>query len=113
MVTRTPMIAPVMVLLAACGSPAREATTNVAAADDYVARIRALPAGQRDAVLLRAIRDAGNACQQVTASAAIPAVAGAPAWQARCDNGPSWIVAFNPGGVATVTAAANVGKAAR
>ncbi|WP_374944478.1 hypothetical protein [Sphingomonas sp.] len=92
--------------LAACGSGNDpQPTTNVGAADDYVVRVRALSEGQRDAVLLRAIRDSGRDCQQVSRSTAIPDVGGAPAWAAQCAGGDMWAVAFNPGGIATVTKA--------
>ena len=97
------------VTLAGCGSGGGQAPADTAAApDNYVAQVRALPAGQRDGVLLRAIRDAGRDCQQVTSSQAIPNIAGAPAWAATCTGGGVWVVAFNPGGVATVTSAADV-----
>ena len=113
--TRAPMIAALVLPLAGCGSASEQAATtnNTAAAvpDDYVARIRALPPGQRDGVLLRAVRDAGRDCQQVTKSTAIPDIAGAPAWQATCADGGSWVVAFNPGGVATVTSATDIARA--
>lgn len=104
MATRTFLIGASALSLAACGSePARDAAVDAAPADDYAQRIRALPEGQRDAVLLRAIRDAGRECQHVTRSTALPATDGAPSWRARCDDGATWVVALNPGGVATVT----------
>ncbi|HEX8483919.1 hypothetical protein [Sphingomonas sp.] len=107
MVTRYCTIAALALSLAGCGASDQPeaAAANTAPADDYAARIAALAPGQRDAVLIRAIRDAGQTCQQVTQSAAIGEVGGAPAWSARCDDGGTWIVALNPGGIATVTAA--------
>lgn len=111
MAARTFLIGASALSLAACGSaPDRDAAVNAAPADDYATRIRALPEGQRDAVLLRAIRDAGRDCQHVTQSTAVagtgPSSGEAPAWSARCDDGAIWVVALNPGGVATVTGAA-------
>ena len=100
--------------LAGCGSgaaPASAPANTATPADDYVARMRALAPGQRDGVLLRAIRDAGRDCQQVVKSQSIDDVGGAPAWAATCDGGGVWVVALNPGGVATVTAAADMTKA--
>lgn len=110
---RVPIIVALTLPLAACGSGAEPpSATNISAPeDDYVARIRALSPGQRDGVLLRAVRDAGRDCQQVTKSDAIPDVMGAPAWTATCDNGGIWVVAFNPGGVATVTSATDIARA--
>ena len=112
MATRTFLIGASALSLAACGSePDRTAAAKSAPADDYAERIKALPEGQRDAVLLRAIRDAGRPCQHVTRSTAVaPADPGdAPAWTARCDDGATWVVALNPGGVATVTGATDAG----
>jgi cytochrome c5 len=108
--TRMVMMAALPLAAAACGGGGGEQTAarNTAAPDDYVARVRALPPAQRDAVLFRAIRDAGQACQQVTGSTAIPDVSGAPAWTAKCDDGGTWVVALNPGGIATVTNAADL-----
>lgn len=110
MVKRTLLIAPSIAMsalfLAACGSGAeRDAAVNAAPADDYAERIRALPEGQRDAVLLRAIRDAGQTCQHVTRSVAVADAGGTPSWQARCDDGTTWVVTPNSGGIATVTGA--------
>ncbi len=99
---------------AACGGGGDQtASRNAAATDDYIARVRALPPAQRDAVLFRAIRDAGRSCQQVTGSTAMPDVSGAPAWTATCDDGGAWVVALNPGGIATVTSAADLAGAKR
>jgi hypothetical protein len=98
--------------LAGCGSSTEPAVANnTAMADDSVARVRALSPGQRDGVLLRAVRDAGRDCQQVIKSDAIPDVGDAPAWTATCDDGGVWVVAFNPGGVATVTNARDMARA--
>lgn len=104
--TRAPAIVALALPLVACGQGTEPAATNTSApADDYARRIAALPPGQRDGVLLRAIRDANQDCQQVTRSQPIDPIAGAPAWAATCDGRGTWVVALNPGGVATVTAA--------
>lgn len=106
------LILPLAALAACDAEPAarNDAVQNTASADDvdYLARIRAMPQGQRDAVFLRAIRDAGRSCQEVTE---LTEVTGADAngrpgpatWAARCEDGGRWIVAISPAGVATVT----------
>ncbi len=114
--TRAPQAAPLLAALAlplaGCGGGGEQvAVTNTTSPDDYVARVRSLPPAQRDGVLLRAIRDAGRDCQQVTKSEAVPDSGGAPEWTATCDDGGVWLVALNPGGVATVTGAADLAKA--
>ena len=107
--TRFVMMAALPLAAAACGGGGEEtAARNAAAPDTYIAQVRALPPAQRDAVLFRAIRDAGQTCQQVTASTPIADVRGAPAWTAKCDDGGTWVVALNPGGIATVTNAADM-----
>ena len=97
-----------LALLAACGGTptetANSATANTAApAVNTAATVRDLPEGQRTAVVLRAIRDAGRDCQTVTKAVEVTAVQGTPTWQATCDDGAQWIVAIGADGVATVT----------
>lgn len=99
------LLAAPLALLAACGSPDRtpETTGNAAApATDYAQRVRALPEGQRTAVFLRAIRDAGRDCQTVTEATEVTAQGGPATWSALCDNGARWVVAITPDGTATV-----------
>ena len=98
--------------LAGCDSGGEtSANAAIAVPDDYAAKVAALSPGQRDGVLLRAIRDAGRDCQQVAKSQRIDPVAGAPAWAATCNDGGVWVVALNPGGIATVTNAADARRA--
>ena len=102
--------------LSACSAEQPAATnTTAASADnvDYLARIRAMPAGQRNAVFLRAIRDAGRACQGVTELTEVTGNGGPATWSARCDDGNRWIVAISPTGVATVTNQAELQGAAK
>ncbi|HEU0067035.1 MAG TPA: hypothetical protein VFQ57_07340 [Sphingomonas sp.] len=108
--TRTQMMTvpllPFALALAACGSQdtaANALVANAAGGADYAARVRALAEGQRDAVLLRAIRDAGQPCQQVVRST--PSTDPA-AWAASCDDNSQWLVVFNADGTATVSGAA-------
>lgn len=66
------------------------------------AEVAALPVAQRNAVLLRAIRDAGLSCQGVTRSEAAGA-AGRQIWRAECNDGTAHLVEVKPDGVAMVT----------
>jgi hypothetical protein len=96
-------------LLAACGSPIPAddaAPANATAANTTdAATIRALPPGQRDGVFLRAIRDSGADCQQVTQTSE-QAVANGPAtWAVECDRSGRYVVAIDAGGIAIVTPA--------
>lgn len=98
--------------LVGCGAATEQpANTTAVVPDDYAVKVAALPSGQRDGVLLRAIRDAGRDCQQVAKSQRIDPVSGAPAWAATCDDGGVWVVALNPGGIATVTSASDAARA--
>ncbi|SFP87347.1 hypothetical protein [Sphingomonas rubra] len=101
------LLAPLMLVAACGGSPGGNdaaETANVAAPDgNTAATIRDLPAGQRTAVLLRAIRDAGRDCQGVTEATEVTAQGSPPTWAATCEDGNQWIVAIGEGGTATVT----------
>lgn len=94
--------------LAACGSAptdtkADTAETSAAQNSSYAKAIRAMPEGQRNATLYRAIADAKQPCQQVNHSQEIDPMNGLPAWSATCETNMSWIVAIGPDGVAKVT----------
>lgn len=105
--------------LAACGaepSAQNSAAANAAASADnvdYLSRIRSMPQGQRNAVFLRAIRDANQPCQGVTELTEVTSTGGPATWAARCDDGGRWVVAIAPNGTATVTSQAAVQGAAK
>jgi hypothetical protein len=107
--------AALLALLAACGqapSQNAEAVTQPAPDGGYANAMRAMPDGQRNATLYRAIADAGRDCQQVDRSEEAGAVNGKPAWTATCHNGATWIVVIGENGMATVTNATEL-QAAR
>jgi hypothetical protein len=95
-----------LLLLAACGSGPDEGAQNILSIDvsdgDAKARLDALDAPQRDAVLLRAVRDAGQACQRVTGSAFQGFEFGMPSWVARCGDGRDWLIMIGKDGYAHV-----------
>lgn len=93
-------------LLAGCNQApsSNEATapsSNAAGGTDYVAALKAMPEEQRRATFLRAIRDAGQACQQVVEEKEDTAAAGG--WGVRCEDGRGWLIVIAPDGNAKVT----------
>lgn len=104
-----PRIVPLITLaaavaLAGCAKsePADQATANTAATTDYLAKIEALPEGQREGVFLRAIRDAGQPCQGVTKAQSTKTGDGKPAWAATCTDGPNYVLVLGQDGTMTV-----------
>ncbi len=82
-------------------------TNNVAATaqsggSDAQNRIKSLPDAQRNGVMIRAIRDANLACQQVTESSLSQAPSMVPVYLATCEDGAVYAVAIADDGSATV-----------
>ncbi|MDB5697957.1 MAG: hypothetical protein JWN69_761, partial [Alphaproteobacteria bacterium] len=69
---------------------------------DFQARLAAMPEGERNAVFIRAVRDAGSDCQHVGSSTYQGISAGAPTWVATCDDGNNWVVMIGSNGSAQV-----------
>lgn len=96
-------------LLAACGSSSSTPANQAGAAETaaaYQQRILAMPAGERDGVFIRAIRDAGQDCQHVASSVSAGVHQGRPVWTAHCDGGHDFTIALGDHGSATVINAA-------
>lgn len=100
-------------MLAGCGTggsgssdaSANAAGDNVAAStpnSDAQNQVRSLPDGQRNGVLIRAIRDAGQDCQQVEASELIATSNNLPVYMATCHGGAVYAVAIRDDGTAQV-----------
>ncbi|MFN3946455.1 MAG: hypothetical protein ACK4K7_16190 [Allosphingosinicella sp.] len=94
--------------LAACG-PGGPATPENVAIDvpdsaEYQQQLAAMPEGQRNAVFIRALQDAGhgNECQQVESSTQAGEEQGFPVWQVRCRGDSVWKVIIANDGVAQV-----------
>jgi hypothetical protein len=68
--------------------------------------VLALPKGQREAVLFRAIRDAGLPCQFITKVEQIEAIKGNPTWRAQCDGHASHVIQIMPNGIANIVSRA-------
>ncbi|WP_294288332.1 hypothetical protein [uncultured Sphingomonas sp.] len=105
-----PMFAVLLALpLAACGggsdTPAANTATPAAAAteSEFQAKVAALTPAERNGVFIRAIRDAGLNCQEVTESTKDKKVG---MWAARCADGTGYAVQILPDGTATVFAPA-------
>lgn len=98
------LMVPALVLaLAACNGRDGEATANATnAAEPAGNRVAALSGGQRDAVFIRAIRDAGLECQRVQGSVRAGEYRGMPVWRARCQGGAEWIIVIANDGTAQI-----------
>jgi hypothetical protein len=75
--------------VAACHSPRGQAAGNSAAATSsgqFANQLAALPEGQRNGAVLRAVTDAGFPCQKIEHAAAHAPIGGKPAWAIACDH---------------------------
>lgn len=101
-------------LLAACesGEPEQDVRDINVAGGDYPQRIGTMPEGERNAVFIRAIRDAGRDCQHVQTSARQPDRNGQPVWTATCDDGGNWVIVIGEDGIAQVASFAELEAAA-
>lgn len=108
------------ILVGACGgSPgSNEAATNDAAvneaianeaATNYQAEVIALPLPARQGVFLRAVRDAGLTCQQVTESEKLADRDGNPTWRAICDGNNPHIITITRDGTAQIVSRSDAG----
>lgn len=104
-----------LLMLSACGSPQQDAAvatnTITVPTGEYAAKIRALPERQRQGVFLRAIRDTGRDCQEVTAAPEVGSIDNAPTWAVTCDKRARWLVAIDANGIATVTDPSDLSRA--
>lgn len=98
--------APALLTLGACQQPS-DAVANapdpVATVGNYVARVEALGERQRFGVLFRAVRDAGQDCQELTDATETKTADGRPAWIVTCDARTRWTVVLSNDGTALVT----------
>lgn len=99
-------------LLGACNGggekAGNDAAANVAAINavvdttNYQAEVIALPPTARDGVFLRAVRDAGFNCQEVTQAERFEPVKGNPTWRVYCGKTPH-IISITRDGTAQIT----------
>ncbi len=104
---RTILLAAAPLALAACdGNPAApQAQPTPQGPSEFQRQVAALEPAQRNAVFIRAIRDAGHDCQGVTKSESKPPVGGDPLYHATCSDKATYGVVIGRDGAATVIAA--------
>ena len=90
----------VLSLLAGCDQPPTKKTAPEVT--DYADRIAKMPGGGRNAVFIRALRDAGLDCQKVVQSVAAGSYQGMPLWAVSCRNSGPWAVMIGKDGVAQI-----------
>ena len=94
--------------LAGCGDTGGDTAANKVEAPGSEAvqnRLESMPEGQRNAVFIRAIRDARQECQHVESSQRAGEHQGFPVWNATCAGGGTWtIVIMNDGTAAVLNA---------
>ena len=99
-------VAATALALGACGERGGEADDGARAnavenaSGDVANQLAALPDGQRNAVFIRAIRDAGEECQFVESSTRAGEYQGNPVWSAQCEGGGGWTIVVMPDGTA-------------
>jgi hypothetical protein len=91
------------IVLAGCDSGVKPADpTETKEIQAIKGRIDELSDPQRNAVFLRAIRDARQPCQGVAGSAYNGIHFNRPSWVARCSDGQDWLVMIEASGRALV-----------
>lgn len=93
--------------LAACGGGGGDAGAEANQASGSVAhtihnQLAEMPEAQRNAVFIRAIRDARQDCQHVESSRPAGEHQGLPVWSATCAGGGTWTIVIMNNGAATV-----------
>jgi len=101
---RMTIMAGLALVLTGCGGSAPESVNKVepAGAEAVENEIAAMPEGQRNAVFIRALQDAGQECQHVDSSAPAGEHQGLPVWSARCSDGGNWTIVITNDGTAVV-----------
>lgn len=97
-------------LVSACGDGASPAANtadpavaaNEADATNYQAEVAKLPVAAQEGVFLRAVRDAGLACQKVTKSERLEDRQGNPTWRATCDGDNPHLISITRDGTAKI-----------
>jgi hypothetical protein len=98
-----------LLLLASCGDGGTNASNGAEAVPQPSApplsnlqqQVIALPDGQRNGMLLRAILDGGQNCQGVKEAVRADRK-GVPTWEVRCMDGGAFVISIGPDGIAQV-----------
>lgn len=101
---RFTVLTALVALTAACGAPQTAQTNSETNLASNAERIAAMPDGQRNAVFIRAIRDAGLECQHVAASQPAGIYEGRPVWSAECVGGGRWTIVLTESGAQIIDA---------
>lgn len=93
-----------LIALAGCGdtTSADENAIEVPGPEAYQQELQSMEEGARNAVFIRAIRDAGQECQHVESSSLAGEEQGFPVWEARCAESGVWKIVIQNDGVAQV-----------
>lgn len=94
-----------LALISCGGGDEKTAPTNNQAKPmtGAIAQVAGLSELQRNGVFLRAIRDSGIACQEVSGSERIKLGDGVMGWRAKCENGNAHLIEILNDGTAKVT----------
>ncbi|WP_395614368.1 hypothetical protein [Allosphingosinicella sp.] len=99
---RNSLIALLALSAAACSGGQAPSANAANAVEPVGNQVAALSEGQRDAVFIRAIRDAGLECQRVQGSVRMGEYRGMPVWHARCQGGGEWLIVVANDGTAQI-----------
>jgi hypothetical protein len=82
--------------------PAADARSDAQTRLAAQVRLAGMPEAERNAVFIRAIRDASFDCQHVASSSYQGVSAGSPTWVATCDDASNWVILIGSNGSAQV-----------
>ena len=94
-----------LLALGACDSSDKHAVEKADAVGNvanYTAVVSGLSERERNPVFLRAVRDAGLPCQDVTKSEQVSGGGAGRMWRAQCEDGVAHLVQVMPDGTANV-----------
>lgn len=99
------LVAPALLASGGCQKRSNDTAPSepVSNVGNYVARVEALGERQRFGVLFRAVRDAGQDCQELTDATSTTTTDRRPAWIVTCDARTRWTVVLSNDGTALVT----------
>lgn len=101
----TALVAALAALIAGCGGSSgypENSEFSAAPQGNVIGRVEALSDRQRNALFIRAIRDAGLECQHVDWSTRSGTYRGMPVWTAACTRAQTWIIIVGGDGTAQV-----------
>jgi hypothetical protein len=102
---RIAALAALAMITSACSrndNAAQNRPVATANASDAATRLAALSDRQRNAVFIRAIRDAGLECQHVDWSTPSGSYRGMPVWTAACTRNQVWVIVVGNDGIAQI-----------